>query len=260
MIYNFVKTLLSLTFHYYHYMTLLDFLEHDRDIGFLSAFRTPAKTRYFYDITERDHIMMLPMIYAFAREQGIPMMVIGGGSNCLFAFDVFDGIIVRNRYAGYSEPFEHDGRRYVRVHSGEMSTVFALALYQHYGISVLVPWTGLPGTIGGACIGNAGCFGVETADIFVEAEVLDLESGEVHTYYHDDMEYVYRSSILKGDESRFVISMTLDVSPYDNKEYGTFTPQDIQAIRKVKQPPGFSCGSFFKNPKPLSAGKLIDES
>jgi UDP-N-acetylenolpyruvoylglucosamine reductase len=219
------------------HMTPPHFLEHDRDISFLSAFKTPAKTHFFFDITERDHITLLPMIYAYACEQGIPLMIIGGGSNCLFAFDLFDGIIVRNRYSGYSEPFDYHGRTYVRIHSGEMSTVCALALYQHYGISVLVPWTGLPGTIGGACIGNAGCFGIETADIFVEAEILDLESGEIHTYYLDDMQYVYRGSALKGDETKFVISMLLDVSPYENTEYGHFTPQDIQAIRKVKQPP-----------------------
>ncbi len=258
-------------------MTFPDFLEHDRDVGFLSAFRTPAKAKYFLDITERDQIDLLPIAYAYAREQGIPMMIVGGGTNCLFAFDVYEGIIIRNRYTGYTEPYTDGERTYIRVHSGEMSTVFALALYQHYDVSILVPWTGLPGTMGGACIGNAGCFGIEMAQVLVEAEVLDLESGIIHTYTHDDMEYEYRTSILKGNERFFVISILLDISPYDNEQYGTYTPQDIQAIRKVKQPPGFSCGSFFKNPKhtlqegvvdarlqmfgqlgTLSAGKLID--
>ena len=143
-----VKTLLPSPFLYYISMTVPDFLEHDRDVGFLSAFKTPAKARYFLDITERDQIDLLPIAYSFAREQGIPLMIIGGGTNCLFAFDVYEGIIVRNRYSGYSEPFEEKGNRYIRVHSGEMSTVFALALYRHYSISVLVPWTGLPGTMG----------------------------------------------------------------------------------------------------------------
>lgn len=188
------------------------------------------------------------------------MMIVGGGTNCLFAFDMYEGIIVRNRYSGYSEPFEQNGRKYIRVHSGEISTVFALALYQHYGISVLVPWVGLPGTMGGACIGNAGCFGIEMSDVFVEAEILDLETGNIVKYLHDDMHYIYRDSILKGDERYFVISVILDVSPYENTDYDEYTPADIQAIRKVKQPPGLSCGSFFKNPKPLSAGKLIDDA
>lgn len=44
-------------------------LEHDRDVGFLSAFKTPAKTRYYMDITDRDQVMLLPIIATFAREQ-----------------------------------------------------------------------------------------------------------------------------------------------------------------------------------------------
>ena len=74
------------------------------------------------------------------------------------------------------------------------------------------------------------------------------------------MEYVYRNSILKGNEQFFVISMLLDVSSQENETYGTYTPVDIQSIRKVKQPPGLSCGSFFKNPPLNSAGSLIDEA
>lgn len=241
-------------------MTVPYFLEEHRDVSFLSSFKTQAKSRYYMDITDREKILLLPIVYEFAHTHHLPIIMIGGGTNCLFAFDLFEGIIIHNRYTGYTEPYEHGGAKYIRVHSGEMSTVFALALYQHYGISTLVPWTGLPGTMGWACIGNAGCFGVEMSDIMIEAEVLELESGIIHTYTHDDMHYHYRESILKGDERFFVISVLLDVSSYHNEPYGTYTPQDIQAIRKVKQPPGLSCGSFFKNPKPLSAGKLIDDT
>ena len=50
-------------------MDVPHFLEHDRDIGFLSAFKTPAKTRYYMDITDRDQVMLLPIVAAFAREQ-----------------------------------------------------------------------------------------------------------------------------------------------------------------------------------------------
>ncbi len=74
------------------------------------------------------------------------------------------------------------------------------------------------------------------------------------------MEYSYRKSILKGDERFFVMSILLDVSPHENESYGNYIPTDIQSIRKVKQPPGFSCGSFFQNPPGNSAGRLIDEA
>ncbi len=96
------------------------------------------------------------------------------------------------------------------------------------------------------------------------------------------MHYVYRESILKGNEKYFVISMLIDVSTVPPNEYMSYTPAELQAIRRLKQPPGFSCGSFFKNPKieeyhefiggkenltgergqilTLSAGKLIDDA
>ena len=263
-------------------MTVPDFLEHDRDVGFLSAFKTPAKARYFLDITERYQIDLLPIAYSFAREQGIPLMIVGGGTNCLFAFDIYKWIIIRNRYTGYSEPYENEGKKRILVHSGEMSTSFAISLYQYYGISTLVPWVGLPGTMWGACIGNAGCFGLEMMDMLIEVRLLDLETGTMIHYQCDDMHYAYRESILKNNERYFVIDMTLDIAPREGNIYETYTPGDLQALRKLKQPPGFSCGSFFKNPKisdshnsiweianltgerhhieTLSAGKLIDQA
>lgn len=123
------------------------FLQKDYNISFLSAFKTEAKARYYFDITTMDDILLLPEIYFFAKEVGIPVVLIGGGTNCLFAFDTFEGILLRNRYAGYSEPYENMERRYMVVHSGEVTTTFALALYQHYSISTLIPWVGLPGTM-----------------------------------------------------------------------------------------------------------------
>ena len=88
-----------------------------------------------------------------------------------------------------------------------------MKLYQHYSISTLIPWVGLPGTMGGACIGNAGCFGLEMQDLLVEAHILDLETGEITKYSKSDMGYRYRESVLKGSERYFVIDMTLDISP-----------------------------------------------
>jgi UDP-N-acetylmuramate dehydrogenase len=110
---------------------------------------------------------------------------------------MFEGIIVRSRDTGWETPFDRDGREYVRIHSGEMSHFVAQKLYDHHGISTLVPWIGLPGTFGGATVGNAGCFGVEMSDIFVESEVLDLATGEVKIWRKSDMDYSYRHSALK---------------------------------------------------------------
>ncbi len=263
-------------------MKIPSFLQKDVNIAFLSAFKTEGIAAYYFDVTTLDDVLLLPELAFFARQANIPFLVIGWGTNCLFAFDVFPGILVRNRFTGHSEPVDQDGKKYIRVNSGEVATTFAMSLYQHHGISTLIPWVGLPGTMGGACIGNAGCFGLEMQDIFVEADVIDLETGERHVYTRENMHYAYRESILKGNEKYFVISILIDVSTVPPNEYMSYTPAELQAIRRLKQPPGFSCGSFFKNPKieeyhefiggkenltgergqilTLSAGKLIDDA
>lgn len=252
------------------------YLKIDHDITLLSAFKTPARARYFFDMHEHADVEKLHEIYLFAQAQKLPLIIIGWGTNCLFAFDMFEGIVVRNRDTGWETPFDRDGREYIRVHSGEMSHFVAQKLYDHHGVSTLVPWIGLPGTFGGATIGNAGCFGVEMADIFVEAEVLDIQTGEVKNLKKSDMNYSYRNSSLKWLDRYYVISTLIDLTPLGG-EYETFTPENLKSIRKVKQPAGFSCGSFFTNSFPteeqkdsltefltpmgtLSSGRLIDKA
>ena len=73
----------------------------DHDITYFSAFKTPLVARYFFDITTRDDIDHLSEIADFARNNQIPMLFLGGGTNCLFACDVYDGIVIRNRYTGW---------------------------------------------------------------------------------------------------------------------------------------------------------------
>jgi UDP-N-acetylenolpyruvoylglucosamine reductase len=131
------------------------FLQRDFDISFLSTFRTQAKARYYFEILTLDDIECLPELYAYAHEWNIPIATIGGGTNCLFAFDLYEGILIRNRYTGYTEPHKEGERTTMRVHSGELSTALAIKLYQNYTLSTLIPWVGLPGTLGGACVGNA---------------------------------------------------------------------------------------------------------
>ncbi len=252
------------------------YLQIDADVTLLSAFKTPARARYFFDMRDHDDYEKLREIALWARENTLPMVMLGAGTNCLFAFDVFEGVIIRNRNTGWEEPFEQGGRVLLAVHSGSLSNTVAEKLYTHYRIPTLVPWIGLPGTFGGATIGNAGCFGVEMSDIFVSTEVLDLETGEVHVWEPRDMHYAYRESALKGNARYFVLSTIIDISPRGG-EYETYTLENFRSIRRVKQPTGISCGSFFTNTFPteeqktslsefltpmgtLSSGRLIDHA
>lgn len=85
---------------------MLPYLKSDYDISLFSSFKTRAHARYFYDIHEHGDIDHLHEIAEFSRESALPMVILGGGTNLLFAFDTFDGIIIRNRNMGWDEPIE----------------------------------------------------------------------------------------------------------------------------------------------------------
>ncbi len=257
-------------------MILPNFLKEMVDVTPFSAFKTRAVARYFFEMHEASEVSHIRDIFVFAQSKNLPVVILGSGTNCLFAFDIFDGIIIRNRYGGWEEPFYRDGKHVLRIHSGEQSHGVAQKLYDHYHISTLIPWIGLPGTFGGATVGNAGCFGVEMSDICLEVEVLDRETGERVILSHADMRFAYRESFLKWNTRYFVLSTLIDLSSLGG-EYESYTPEDLRSIRKIKQPSGFSCGSFFTNTLPteeqkeslsdfltplgtLSSGRLIDKA
>lgn len=221
----------------------------DRDITLFSSFRTPARARYFFEIRSNEDLDSLAEIYHFSKENNLPLVFLGGGTNVLFAFDVFEGIIVRNLLKGieYSE-------NTVTVASGELVTPFSLHLFKQDETSLYGKWIGLPGTVGGAVAGNAGCFGFETKDVVTEGKFLNLETGEYFTLGNAEFDFSYRHSILKSHPEWFLVNATFrtDLKATDDTDPRTF--------RSSKQPGGFTCGSFFRNPSGDSAGRLIDSA
>jgi UDP-N-acetylmuramate dehydrogenase len=128
---------------------------------------------------------------------------------------------------------------------------------------------GLPGTIGGAVFGNAGCYGGDIAGLLERATI--LVNGQVEEWPVERMGYGYRTSTLK-DGSRWtvdgsqatthhpiVLAAELRLTPGDPAALAA-TMAAIAAERKGKTPWGSSCGSVFKNPPGHSAGRLIDEA
>lgn len=113
---------------------------------------------------------------------------------------------------------------------------------------------GLPGTIGGAVAGNAGCFGFEAKDAILEVTIFDIKAGEYKTLSNNELDFSYRRSVLKDRPNWFLVDATLrtDLISDDTTDPRTF--------RSGKQPGGFTCGSFFRNPPGDSAGRLIDQA
>ncbi len=162
-----------------------------------SAYKTPATSEYFFEFSNRSEIPALLDLVREVSERGLPIIHIGAGTNCLFAFDHFPGLIIRSFLKGFQFSESIDGTFRLQAESAELISPLSSLASTQYQISTLLPWVGLPGTVGGAVVGNAGCFGLSTSDILLSAEVLDLNSGAIVRYSQQDLEYSYRNSRLK---------------------------------------------------------------
>lgn len=73
-----------------------DFLQTDTDLSKYSSFHTPAMARYFFELREKADTEKLHDIFRFAQEESLQIIFLGCGTNIVFAFEIFEGIIVRN--------------------------------------------------------------------------------------------------------------------------------------------------------------------
>lgn len=226
-------------------MKLADFPDIQRNVSLrgYSTFNVGGSADYFINLTD---LTQLPDVLVAAEQENIPGFVLGGGSNVLFLDEGFPGLIVRIA----ADSVHLNGLRLVAEAGAKWPAM--LRIMREAGLGGLEPFDGLPGTIGGAVAGNAGCFGAEIKDFFDSAQIYDRATHTVRTVTTDDLKFNYRSSHIK-ETHNVILSVTLNLNP----EPGTSaSPKE----RIAKQPPGRTSGSFFKNPSPdKPAGWLIDQ-
>lgn len=222
-------------------------LQQDISISHLSNYKTPAKARYFFEVTnetvENDNYRSLQEVFQHIKDHNLRHLVIWWGTNLLLAFDEFDGVIIKNSLSGWS----YDEKTMILdAYSSASIWEIAQTLEIKHSQPLWHRFIWLPGSIGGAVFGNAGCFGLETEGNFVEAQVMDKETWEIQILDKSQMNFSYRSSILKETEKYFLISSKFDLR-HKVEKYSS----DVDNIdfRENKQPKGNSCGSFFKNPE-----------
>jgi UDP-N-acetylmuramate dehydrogenase len=190
-----------------------------------------------------------------AWDWGIRCHVLGAGSNVLVSDAGVRGLVVINRARAVEF-----GSRQVRAESGaSLSTVARLSLER--GLAGLEWAVGIPGTIGGAVVGNAGAWGSDTASTLIAATVLE-PTGKVAVWNVSQFEYGYRTSIPKREgiaqERRVVVLEALfALQPEESRALKERVAQIVER-RRASQPPGATCGSVFKNPPGDYAGRLIE--
>ena len=188
-----------------------------------------------------------------ARPTGLRVQVIGVGSNLLIRDGGFPGAVVRLP-ASFGK-IETDGTR-LRVGAAALDANVAKAAAEA-GIAGMEFLRGVPGTVGGALRMNAGCYGREVADIFVEAIALDSAGNKV-TLSKADMGFVYRHTA--APENLIFVEAVFE-GMRDAPEAIKARMEELVANREASQPiRAKTGGSTFKNPPGQKAWQLIDKA
>jgi UDP-N-acetylmuramate dehydrogenase len=193
-----------------------------------------------------------------ARQHQVPVFLLGGGANLLISDRGVRGLVLQNRCQRIV--FSGEDPLHVMVESGAILPSLARRLARR-GLSGLEWAVGVPGTVGGAVVNNAGAHSTSIAASLVRAELL-MPSGQREWHPVGWFAYGYRSSRLKHldreDRGQFVV-LQAELALSNKAPAEIENQMAIYAeLRKATQPPGASVGSMFKNPPDDFAGRLIE--
>lgn len=201
-----------------------------------TTYKIGGPAKYFFEAKTEDEIIEAVL---WARKEGVPYFILGGGSNILVSDKGFNGFVIRILNSKFqileSAVGAGAGLDLPKLVQGTISN--SLKGFE---------WaSGIPGTFGGAIRGNAGAFGREIKDIITSVRFLD-EKGSVKTINNKDCNFSYRDSIFKQNLNYIILSATIDLEWGDKKELQKFSVKTIE-YRVARHPLEYgSCGSVFK--------------
>jgi len=195
-----------------------------------------------------------------ASDLDLPVFVLGGGSNILISDRGFPGLVIRYCDRSIRLQKSDDGGDSVVLRVGAQAPLAGTArTMAHRGLSGLEWAEGIPGTIGGAVVGNAGAYGGDMSGVLIRAEVL-VNASQLEVWPVAKMKYAYRTSVLKElPPGNTVVVLNAEFLLHqDDPERLRRRIAEISQRRRATTPAGQSCGSVFRNPPGDSAGRLID--
>lgn len=222
-------------------------------LGSLTSFRVggPAEWLVF-----PRQLSDLQASLAWANQHRLPVTFLGAGSNLLISDRGLPGLVICTRHLRQAEFDDSQGR--ILAAAGEPLATLAWKAAKR-GWQGLEWAVGIPGTVGGAVVMNAGAHGACTADILISAGVLDTD-GNCSQLSPETLGFQYRTSLLQGN-SRLVTQAVLQLKPgAERQTVMAATAADLEQRRNTQPYHLPSCGSVFRNPKPHSAGWLIEQA
>lgn len=212
----------------------------DVPLSQFSSYELGGNSRYFFDAKNEDEVRGA---LQNAREEGIPIFIIGGGTNLLIGDEGFSGLVLRPSIA----VLEARGNGEIQVGAGVLMR-HLLNFAVEEGLSGLEWAGGLPGTVGGAIRGNAGAFGGEMKDVVYGVRSMNTQTLEHIERSNAECKFGYRTSVFRKSDGREVIlEATLALAPGDKKSIRNSVEEKI-AYRGERHPMEYpNIGSIFKN-------------
>lgn len=208
----------------------------------------PSKALLLAETTEE-----LKAVLRLLKEEREDFFILGNGSNLLVSDEGYDGYVIK--LVGDFLSVKLEGDSIVAGAGVLLSKVCTFA--RDNALSGLEFAYGIPGTVGGAMVMNAGAYGGEMKDVTESVSL--LYNGEIVTRTAEEMQFGYRDSIIKHDD--YIALETRFKLKKDSTEEISAAMNDYMDRRRSKQPLEFpSAGSTFKRPEGAFAGKLIEDS
>ena len=231
-----------------------DLAERDVPIGPMTTYRVGGAADVF---VRARSIGDLQQVATACGESGLPVLVVGRGSNLLVADAGYRGIAVSLLDIATDVTVD-DSSSIVEAGSAVLLPVLARQL-ANAGLTGFEWAVGVPGSIGGAVRMNAGGHGSDMSESLIDARIVDLGDGSDRMVPAADLGLRFRGSALRADQ--VVVSARLQLALGD-PAMAKAALSKIVAWRRANQPGGQNAGSVFVNPVPgeVSAGQLVDEA
>lgn len=219
------------------------------DLKSYNTYKVSTISKYLIDVKSEE---LLVNLIKYLKENNINYFILGNGSNVVFPNEPFDGVIIKL-----------NGLNAIDIDDDEVYVGAGVMLPKLVSETVNnclcgLEWAaGIPGTLGGAVVGNAGAYLSEIFSFIEEIRV--LENDEIKTLKKDDVKYSYRYSSFKENKDVIILGAKLKLNKGSKDESEVLMKERLE--RRIKsQPLEYpSAGSVFRNPEGNYAGKLIED-
>lgn len=185
----------------------------------------------------------------FAKEKKLAFFILGNGSNLLISDDGFRGVVIKME----NEEVQINNEKILAEAGISLNKLVNIA--QENSLSGIEFMVGIPGTLGGVVFGNAGAWQQNIGDKVERVKILDKDN-QFKWLNHDECQFSYRQSRFKKNQE-IILAVELELEKGHQLEIKNLMNENFQ--KREDQPKEPSAGSIFVNPKPQSAGDLIEK-